>query len=182
MIPTDATWTEISGGDPPLLVALVAGSVTALAGVVGYILVPILTSDYIEGFRVLNAMNVAFGILEYFFVQSLAYHAAVLLFPPVVTTAVGISLARRWGFAGWKTELTIGLGVVTGPIVAIALVGGVGLLAIAVVDATAIALLGVPFAIGIVIAMAILVSAVETVGVACGYLLVRVFDSITADP
>ncbi|TQQ81195.1 hypothetical protein EGH24_08675 [Halonotius terrestris] len=179
---TDTTWTEIADRDPPLLVALLAGAVTAVAGVVGYIPIAIVTNDYVDGFQVLSAMDVSYGILEYFFTQSLTYHAAVLLLPPLVTTAAGISLARRWGFTSWKTELKIALGAVTGPIVAIAIAGGVGLLVIAAIDSIAIALLGIPFSMGIVIAMAILVSAVETVGVACGLLLIRGLDSITAAP
>ncbi|SDM10341.1 hypothetical protein SAMN04487949_0859 [Halogranum gelatinilyticum] len=158
-------WTE------PRSLALLSGTVTGLAGAVAYFLVPLVTADYgAPGFR--DTADVTSYVLEYFFTQSLLYHAGVLVLVPFATTAVALTVARRAGRGGRWTDAAVVIAVVVGPVVAIWLGAFVALVAIAF-QALAIAIFGVPFAVVIATVLSAIVVIVVTVSAVGGYALVE---------
>jgi hypothetical protein len=156
-----------------LVLTLVAGTVTALVGVLAYVPAPIAASEAIVGIRVQDATGLTFDVLEFFVRQSIGYHVAALVLAPLVTTTVTLAVARRWGFDDRGTDLLIGIGVVSGPVVAALLVALTAFVAIAVFDSVAYVLIGFVFAVAITVIVGAVVAGAATVGTLAGYGLFR---------
>lgn len=158
-------------GDRALSLAVLGGSVTSLAGVVGYVLPALRTTHYRDG------MGVTGDVLGYFAGRSLPAHAVLLVFVPFATTVLAMSVARRWGLTETDADLKIALGVVCGPLVTVV---AAAIVAVAVTGATnGAGVMAFAFLFGIPITMIILsfVAATESAGTLCGYVLVRALAS-----
>jgi hypothetical protein len=95
----------------PVRVGSVGGVVTALAGIVGYVVVPVLTGAQ-PSFTSASIAAVDAAV---------PYHAAVLVVPPFVAALVGTLVVRRRGFSGRRVDATVVGGIVGGPLVTVLL-------------------------------------------------------------
>ncbi|RDI71516.1 hypothetical protein [Halopelagius longus] len=162
---------EATVGRGALIPAVVGGATTALAGVVGYLLPPLRATDYGDG------MNATFEVLRYFVRRSIPYHAAVLVFVPFVTTVVLLSADRRWGVTGAEAEansdLTVGLGIVSGPVVTVVVAAVTAVAATGATNGVGVMAYAFVFGLGITTVLLSIVFAAETASVLAGYALVR---------
>jgi hypothetical protein len=116
-------WGERIRGDRALVVGLLGGSVTSLAGVVAYVLLP-----YLRG----QASGLATALVDGavgFTGFSPLYHAVVLVIVPFVTTVVAVSVARRRGLSTRVHDLKVVGSIVLAPfttVVVLYFVGAVG--------------------------------------------------------
>lgn len=164
----------------PRVLAALSGVVTGLTGAVAYFVVPLVTADYgAPGLR--DTADVTNYVLTYFFTQSLLYHVGALVLVPFVTTAVALAVVRRTGRGDRWTDAAVVTAVVVGPVVMIWLGAFVALVAIAV-QALAIAIFGVPFAVVIATVLSAIVVVVVTVSAVGGYALVERVDPRTPGP
>jgi len=161
------------GGGEPGVLAILSGVTTGLIGAVAYFLVPLVTSEYVNtGGR--DSLEITYYILESFFEQSLFYHVGVLVLVPLVITALTLSLARRGGHAGRSTDVAVVTTVIVGPFVTVWLGAAIAWGAIAV-QSPAIALLGIIFALPIAVILSACVAIVTAVSAVGGYVLVKRF-------
>lgn len=153
--------------DRGLLLGVLGGSVTALVGVVGYVLVPLSATEYANG------LDVTWEILAYFAQRPLLHHAAVLLVPPFVTTLVAVSIARRWGLDDRWTDTEIVGGIVLVPFVAVWIAMIVAVSAIGATDSPAFVPWALLFGVPLTIIISAIVLAVESTGALGGYVLLE---------
>ena len=147
----------------PIRLGALGGLVPALAGVLGYVAVPLLTSRYADG------LNLASEVAVYFFARSPGYHLAVLVVPSFLVTLVLLGHDERTDRAGL---LDLFGGLVATPVGAVVLVFLVAMAAIAAVAPAFVPwvfLFGFP----VLAVIAGLVTALVGVGALGGYLAVR---------
>jgi hypothetical protein len=95
-------------------VGTLCGLSTALSGVVGYVLLPVLTGS------ASTLTGAAAGTVTDPTIHSLLYHATVLAVPPFVVTMAGTIFVRRQGFTGRRVDATLVGGTVVGPLLTVA--------------------------------------------------------------
>lgn len=96
--------------DRAFFLGLLGGTLTSVAGVSGYIVVPFLTGEV--KYLLNAAMNAGFGMPGF----PLWYHGIVLFLPSFLASLVGTLLVRRWGLTGRTSVLKLIGGVVGVPI------------------------------------------------------------------
>lgn len=87
--------------DRALSFGLLGGTLTALTGLIGYIVVPVLSGE--EQFLIDSAMSAGFQILG----RPLWYHVTVLLLPSFTSTLVGTLLVHRSGVTGRRQPVKL---------------------------------------------------------------------------
>jgi len=175
-------WLNRIRGDRALVIGLCGGTVTSLAGVVAYVLVPYLRGDG-SGF----GTPVVDGAGAFFEFSGL-YHVAVLVVVPFVTTAVAVTVARRGELSTRVNDLKVVGSIVFVPfatVVGLYFVGAVSLGLLWALNGADYALyerlfagagitgFALIFGLFFMLAIGVAVLVGELLGAGSGYLLVR---------
>ncbi|WP_152529808.1 hypothetical protein [Candidatus Halobonum tyrrellensis] len=165
--------------DRAFLLGLLCGTLVSVAGLVGYVGVPVVAGDHpslVEG-----AASAGFDMAG----RPLAYHGLVVVLPSFVASAAGTLLLRRWGLTGRGPLLELAGGIVLTPLLAIVLAYAVTAVGVgaamglssggapgdALVGSVAITVWALIFGVfAVAIAVAIVVPGV-LLGTAAGYLV-----------
>lgn len=109
------SWYRRVVADRALVLGVLGGTVTSLAGIVGYVFVPYLTGDAPD------VVEAAVQAATSFTGFSAVYHAVVLVIPPFLLALGGILSLRRRGVTGrWNDAKALG-GIVAGPVLTVLL-------------------------------------------------------------
>lgn len=175
--------------DRAFLLGILCGTLVSVAGLVGYVGVPLLTGE--ERHVVEAAASAGFDLAGH----PPWYHAAVVVLPSFVASAAGTLLLRQWGLTGRAPVAKLAGGIVLTPLLAIvvayvitavAVGAAMGLSAArtpfeAVVGVVGIAAFALIFGVlAVAIAVAVVVPG-TLLGTAAGYLLARAVRRASGD-
>ncbi|MFC6734426.1 hypothetical protein [Haladaptatus sp. DYSN1] len=160
--------------DRPLILGVLSGVITSLAGVIGYFLPPLITNAEFYG----HGFVLTDRIFQFFAGQTLLYHGIVLAFVPFVSTVLITLVAHQQGLSGFEVDKNIIVGTILGPALTILIAAALAMVLIGLTDGLGILWFALLFAQPIVLLFLILVVPVVAVSTVAGYAFVRGLELI----